>query len=253
MLAHVLGVSRAWVLAHPEAALSADQEEKLEALLVRLERGEPLPYILGHWEFYGLDMIVTPDTLIPRPETELLVEEAMRWLRANPSRRRLADVGAGSGCIAISLTKHLPYVGALATDIWLPALRVAQENARRHAVDRRVDFLQADLLTPIDGRFDMICANLPYVPTAKLDGLRVAAWEPRRALDGGPDGLELIQRLLPMAASLLNPGGVFLLEIEASQGALVESLCRQAFPGGQVRRMTDLAGLDRLVAVQSDV
>ncbi|MBN1145848.1 MAG: peptide chain release factor N(5)-glutamine methyltransferase [Anaerolineales bacterium] len=250
LLAHVLGASRAWVLAHPEAAITAGQARALEAALARLEAGEPLPYVLGRWEFYGLDFIVTPATLIPRPETELLVEQALAWLEAHPAPRRALDVGAGTGCIGIALAVNAPRLDVLASDCSLAALRVARGNAQRHGVATRVRFVQADLLPPVAARFDLICANLPYIPSAALAGLRVSRWEPGLALDGGQDGLALIRRLLQAAPTALAEGGLLLLEIEASQGAAARNLARGAFPAAEASLLRDLAGKERLLKMQ---
>lgn len=254
LLAHVLRLPRASVLAHPEITLTAGQERTLEALVARLEGREPLPYVLGHWEFYGLDFELTPDVLIPRPETELLVERALSWLRAHPGRRLAADIGTGTGCIAIVLAASLPDLQIWATDISPNALKVAQSNAQKQGLSERVHLLQSDLL---DFRsapnrpqpFDMIAANLPYIPTSRLETLEVARREPRSALDGGADGLDLIRRLLQGAPNWLAPGGCCLLEIDASQGDAVCQLAQACFPTAEISVVPDLAGLDRLVVI----
>ncbi len=251
LLAHILDKPRAWVLAHPEAPLSPQQAEKLARALARLENGEPLPYILGHWEFFGLDFLVTPAALIPRPETELLVERALEWLRQHPERRLTADVGAGTGCIAVALAVHIPDLRLLVCDRSLEALRVAQENVRRHGVQQRAFCLQADLLPALGRKIDLICANLPYIPSATLRSLSVARWEPTLALDGGPHGLSLIGRLLELAPLALAPGGLALLEIEATQGTAALQLARTAFPDAHVELFPDLAGRDRLISIQT--
>jgi release factor glutamine methyltransferase len=250
LLGHVLGRRRAWVLAHPEVRLNSDQEKELEAAMARLIAGAPLPYVLGHWEFYGLDFMVSPATLIPRPETELLVEKALDWLHERAGRRWAADVGSGSGCIGVALAYHIPDLQVIATDLSLAALQVARQNALKYRVNQRIYFVQSDLLASSDLRFDLICANLPYIPTHKLEVLTVARSEPVMALDGGSDGLDLARRLLDMAVGALAPGGLLLLEIEASQGAAARSLARAAFPQGSMQVLTDLAGHERLLVVQ---
>jgi release factor glutamine methyltransferase len=250
LLAHVLGRPRAWLLAHPEETLNLKQERSLEGALERLEGGEPLPYVLGHWEFYGLDFLVTPATLIPRPETEPLVEGALEWLRANPGRRRGVDVGAGSGCIAVALAVNALDLHVMACDLSLPALKVAWQNACRHGVGERVLCLQSDLLPATGERFDLICANLPYIPSERLPTLRVSEREPRLALDGGMMGLHHIRRLLEIAPHRLAPGGLLLLEIEASQGAQACDLARRSFPEARLSVLPDLGGNDRLVKVR---
>lgn len=251
LLAQILGRSRTWILAHPETELDDRQLGDVERAVQRLEQGEPLPYVLGHWEFYGLEFEITPDTLIPRPETELLVETALAWLRANPEAGLVADVGTGSGCIAVSLAHHLPNLLLIASDISLPTIKVARRNARRHAAGR-VQLIQSDLLPPLAQPLDLICANLPYIPTDTLRGLRVYRREPSKALDGGLDGLALIHRLIAQAKENLSPSGALLLEIEAGQGTPAQAFARQAFPNASVQIEQDLAGHDRLLIVRRD-
>jgi len=251
LLAHLLGVERAWILAHPEAELNGEQTGMIEARLSLLESGQPLPYVLGQWEFYGRTFRVTPDVLIPRPETELLVERAIQWLVKHPESRLAADVGTGSGCIAISLAGQIHDLRVLATDISLPALRIAQDNARRHRVQNRMMFAQADLLAAARQPLDLICANLPYIPGNTLHRLPVFGKEPVTALDGGPDGLRHIGRLTRMAPYYLAAGGMMLLEIEAHQGANALALSRRSFPQARIELHTDLAGHDRLVEIEN--
>lgn len=251
LAAHILGRSRAWVLAHPEAELSPEQAARFRAALARLVAGEPLPYVLGRWEFFGLEFAVTPAVLIPRPETELLVERALAWLERNPGRRLAADVGTGSGCIAVALAAHCPGLRLLATDVSAPALAVARQNAARHRALERIEFIQADLLPPLGSPLDLICANLPYIPGDTLPGLRVYRSEPALALRGGEDGLDLIRRLLALAPACLAPGGLTLLEIEASQGPGALALAREHFPTASLQIIQDLAGRDRLLEIQT--
>ncbi len=256
LLAHLLGQSRSWVMAHPEHLLSATDEEALQSALERLTNGEPLPYILGHWEFYGLDFYVTPEVLIPRPETELLVERALDWLRNHPQRRRVADIGTGSGCIAVSLAINQPELLVVALDISWGALRVALQNVSRYQLNQRVILLQSDLVEPIhpashEDRFDLICANLPYIPEQTLSYLPRLRYEPYIALSGGVGGTELIEKLVQRAPDLLAPGGLLLLEIEASLGNAVRNLVQTVFPQATVQVLPDLAGLERLVMAQT--
>ena len=274
LLAYILEKPRAWLLAYPEAELSPKQEKQLLQTVQRLQNGEPLPYILGHWEFFGLDFIVTPAVLIPRPETELLIEQALEWLRSRPSAHIAADIGTGSGCIAVSLAVHAFNLHFLATDLSLAALEIARLNARRHKVADQIDFLQADLLKPLNVErltdtnnpltetsnpladriypptFNLITANLPYIPTSTLLDLAVYGREPSQALDGGPDGLGLIRRLLADAPRVLAPGGLLLLEIENRQGPIAKLLAQNAFPYANVSVIPDLAGHDRLVRIE---
>jgi release factor glutamine methyltransferase len=250
LLAQVLERPRAWVMAHPQAELNDEQGARLQSQLQRLEAGEPLPYVLGHWEFYELDFQLNPAVLIPRPETELLVDQGRAWLQANPGRSLAADIGTGSGCIAVSLAAHQPELRVTATDLSAAALETARKNAARHGVARQVHFVQADLLTALRGPFDLICANPPYIPSTELKKLAVFGREPSLALDGGPDGLALTRRLLAQAALILAPAGLLLVEIEASQGNQALSLAGQFFPAAQSEVLADLAGRQRLLRVE---
>jgi release factor glutamine methyltransferase len=260
LLAHLMGKARTWLAAHPKTQLSDPQRDAVEEAVSKLTDGTPLPYLLGHWEFFGLDFNITPDVLIPRPETELLVEQAILWLQSRPvtqySSLRAADVGTGSGCIAVSLAKHVPDVRVLATDLSLPALEVAHQNALRHGVASRVDFVQCDLLPPhpfplpTESHFDIICANLPYIPSATLERLPIFGREPTLALNGGGDGLDLIRYLLKIAPEWLAPNGLILLEIEAGQGVAAVSLAYDAFDHATINLRRDLAGKERLVAIK---
>jgi release factor glutamine methyltransferase len=249
LVSHVLARPRAWMLAHPESELTPEQLERLNGLAAQLAQGVPLPYLTGEQEFFGLAFHVTPAVLIPRPETELLVEQALEWLRAHPEKRTAADIGTGSGCIAVTLAKHIPDLRMLAIDLSPEALEAAQKNAARHEVQEQITFRRGDLLDGLDSRLDLICANLPYIPHPSLAGLDVAKHEPSLALNGGADGLELIRRLLKNAPDRLAPGGMILLEIQYDQGDAVRMLAREVFPGAQVEILRDLAGLDRTVRV----
>ncbi|MES0360725.1 MAG: HemK/PrmC family methyltransferase, partial [Anaerolineales bacterium] len=172
LLAHILGKPRSWLLTHPEDYLSSQALFTFQKDITLLVEGIPLPYVLGRWEFYGLEFIVTPDALIPRPETELLVEQALTWLSNKSNRRLGADLGTGSGCIAVALAKHVRDLSIIATDISAQALSVARSNTIQHQVSDRVHCLQADLFPPVDCQFDLICANLPYIPTGTLRTLK---------------------------------------------------------------------------------
>jgi release factor glutamine methyltransferase len=256
ILAHVLGKERTWVLAHPEVALTRTQREAAESAAGRLKTGTPLPYILGHWEFFGHDFAVTPDVLIPRPETETLVEGAIAWLQGSAQRRTVADVGTGSGAIGVTLAMHVPDTYVLCTDLSLAALHVAQANARKFEVSGRMDFVACDLLPPHHGglttdlHFDLICANLPYIPSSKLASLPVYGREPTLALDGGVDGLSPIRRLLGMSREWLAPGGRILLEIEATLGMKAISMAYDLFSRAEIHLHQDLSGRDRLLEIQ---
>ncbi len=250
LLAHVLGISRAQLLARLERTSAEAEKTQFLMLADRAAAGEPLAYLTGRREFLGLDFEVTADVLVPRPETELLVEQALRWLGDRPAH--VIDVGTGSGIIAVSIAVNRPRARVSAIDRSLAALAVARRNAERHGVSDRIHFLEQDLLDPSAslGQADLICANLPYIPSDDLAALEVSRHEPRLALDGGPDGLDLIRRLISQSMSLLAPYGALLLEIEARQGTAVKALASSAYPDARVQVLRDLAGLDRVVFVE---
>ncbi|MGZ9224037.1 MAG: peptide chain release factor N(5)-glutamine methyltransferase [Anaerolineales bacterium] len=255
LLAHILNKPRTWVMAHPDLTLTTQQQIQLDDSLARLECGEPFPYVVGHWEFFGMDFDVTPDVLIPRPETELLVEKALAWLQESPVRRTVADVGTGSGIIAISIAAHFPDVRVLATDISHEALQVARKNAVKFDVLNQIDLLQCDLLPrhmdplPTERHFDLICANLPYIPSERLRRLPIYGREPTLALDGGTDGMEVIRRLLDIAPGWLAPNGMILLEIEATRGVRALNLACDMFSEATIHLHQDLVGRDRLLEI----
>jgi release factor glutamine methyltransferase len=249
LLAHLLKKPRSWVLAHPETSLTGRRSSALEEMLERLEGGTPLPYVLGRWEFFGLEFEITPEVLIPRPETELLVEAALGWLRNHPDHRHAADIGTGSGCIGVSLAVNVPDLRMSATDISPQAVRTARRNAARNGVGDRMEIVCCDLF-PGDREFDLVVANLPYIPTPTLKKLPVYGREPTVALDGGADGLNLIRRLLSQVPDRLVPGGLLLLEIEASEGPNALSLAYDSFARAQIHLHKDLSGHNRLLEVQ---
>ena len=256
LLAHVLDRPRTWILAHADSLPEPSRLEFLESLVRRLEAGEAFPYVVGHREFFGIDFDVTQEVLIPRPETELLVEKAISWLDAAPGSQNIVDIGTGCGCIAVCLALKVPHVRVLGTDISLAALRVAAGNVRRLGAADCVDLLNCDLLPPQPKdlpsyrKFDLVCANLPYVPEGTLRGLPVYGREPLLALSGGVDGLARIRSLLTRAPDWIKPHGLILVEIEASQGTRVLDLARDAFPRAAVSLHQDLAGLDRLLQIE---
>lgn len=247
LLSHILKQPKAWVLAHTDYQPTEGELQKLSQIVGGFLAGVPLPYLLGSWEFYGRIFRVTPDVLIPRPETELLVEQALD--HANRMDDPLImDIGTGSGAIAIILAAEAPFARVIATDISQPALTIARENAAMLKQDR-VLFVQADLLPSINRAADIICANLPYIPTQTLQTLKVFHREPSLALDGGEDGLIHIKRLLHQAQTRLSKPGVILLEIEAGQGEVVLSAARNAFPHASVHLHQDFQGRDRLIEI----
>jgi release factor glutamine methyltransferase len=251
LLSHVTDRPRSWVLAHPETLLTPSQESKLKDALTALVAGKPLPYVVGHWEFFGLDFEVTPDVLIPRPETELLVEKALAWLEHRSDAHTAIDVGTGSGCIAISLATRIRKLNLTTTDISQQALEVARRNAEKFSVADRIEFICCDLLPPNNRSYDLIVANLPYIPTKTMESLPIYGREPTLALDGGSDGLELVRRLITLAPGTLSPGGMMLLEIESSQGMAALSLAYDTFTHASIHLHRDLAGRDRLIEVQT--
>jgi release factor glutamine methyltransferase len=255
LLAHILGKRRSWVVTHAEQSVTKEQQSRLEAAVKKLEKGGPLPYILGHWEFFGLDFDLTNDVLIPRPETELLVEKAISWLTSHPEARSVADIGTGSGAIAASIAMHVSDVRILATDISPAALAVARRNAQKFHVHHQIDFVECDLLptqSSIVSRqlsIDLLCANLPYIPTETLHQLPIYGKEPTLALDGGADGLDLYRRLFQLAPDWLAPQGLMLLEIEATLGVQALSLAYDSFTDVIIHLHQDLAGRDRLLEI----
>ena len=251
------------VIAHPEAPVSTTSEANFQADLARREAGEPVAYIRGFKEFLGLALSVDPRALIPRPETERVVElaerEVMGRLVAAPrgpgkARLRVADVGTGSGTIAVALAvvlrrrRSLSEVEIIATDISVDALALARENAVGHGVADNIRFIEADLLPPVVADpFEVVLANLPYVPSGDVDGLPVAAsFEPRVALEGGPDGLAVIERLFERLPEALVAGGVALIEIGSDQAAAIAALAGRLLPDWACRVEADLAGQPRV-------
>jgi release factor glutamine methyltransferase len=256
LLEAVTGRNRAWLLAHGDAALSPAQRKTWEALLARRAGGEPLAYVLGAAGFYGRSFEVTPDVLVPRPESEQLVELALAFARraASPARPRIADVGTGSGILAISLALALPAARLWALDVSSAALAVALRNARAHAADERITFALGDVLEGLDPslHFDLVLANLPYVRSPDLAAAPdPTSFEPRLALDGGPDGLALYRRLLARAPQHAAPGGALFLEAGPdTAGALAELAASVFGPRARVALARDYAGRERVVTVE---
>jgi release factor glutamine methyltransferase len=252
LLRYTLNLDRAHLYACLQEDLSAGDQAVFHTLLARRLAHEPTAYIVGQREFYGLDLETAPAALIPRPETELLVQEALA--RARHSEGLLiVDVGTGNGAIAVALAVHLRQAALVAIDLSREALALAARNARRHGVESRISFLQADLLAPLAQPVDLIVANLPYVRSEDWEALppEIREHEPRIALDGGPDGLREIGRLLEQAPSHLRPGGSLLVEMGFLQAAPALALAWRCFPGAAARILPDAAGLERLLAVDT--
>ncbi len=253
LLAHILSVPRAHLIAHRTDPLSDASARRYRDLVMRRARGEPTAYLVGQRAFYDVDLVVDGRVLIPRPETEMLVDEALGWCRqAGHDCRRIADVGTGSGALAVTLARHLPDARVWAVDRSPGALAVAACNVGRYGLADRVYPVCGDLLAPLSGPLDLIVANLPYVPGARLAHLDVGVrdYEPREALDGGPDGLDAIRRLLPQAVERLAVPGLLLLEIDEGQGPAAESAVRTCLPDAHVGVHRDYAGLERMVRVE---
>jgi release factor glutamine methyltransferase len=249
LLRHVLGISRSQLYSDLDTELTPEQGRSLDRLLERRRRGEPSAYIMGHREFYGLDFYVDSRVLIPRPETELLVERALEIAR-DVNVSTIADIGTGCGAIAVSLAVNLPAVLIYAIDLSPAALEVARTNCRRHGVIERVVQLRGDLLEPLETPVDMIVANLPYVRPTDLPRNGPLRYEPALALDGGEAGLDVIKALCRQACEKLGRGGSLLLEIGEGQAASVVEVLRELFPVGKVAVHCDLAGLERVVVLR---
>lgn len=250
LLASIMHQSKAWILAHPAHSLPGELQEQFIESLNNICAGEPLPYVLGYWEFYGRKFKVTPDVLIPRPETERLIELAQDILDRQTHSGMAMDVGTGSGCIAITLAAERPGLRLLATDRSREALILAKENAALYSVAEQIDWLQSDLLGSVKARVMLVLANLPYIPSGRLKKLSVAAYEPMLALDGGAQGLDLIKSFIYQLTDRLAEGGAALLEIDESHGTDVAAFASEIFPRAGVTLIQDLAGLDRYLSIQ---
>jgi len=248
LLMQALGIDRVQLYTSLEYELTRGEEAALRGLLERRLGGEPMAYIRGRREFCGRDFRVCPGVLIPRPESELLVEQAIEIARSRPVTA-IADIGTGAGCVAISLALALPEVIIYASDISPDALAVAESNCRRHGVIDRVRLLEGDLLSPLPGAVDIIAANLPYVRGAELPGVNTAGFEPTLALDGGSDGLDKIRRLCQQAGDKLRPGGSIMLEIGQGQAEETVALLKRRLPSVDIEIIPDLAGIERMVRV----
>jgi len=255
LLMFTLTCDRAYLFAHPERELTAGEESRYEFALAERSRGVPAQYITGHQEFWGMDLIVTPAVLIPRPETEHLIESVLEIktsdqtcpeVRGPRSKVRIVDVGTGSGCIALALAKELPHAEIHATDISPDALEIARANAARHQLDRRIHFHQADLLGGVKRAFDFVVSNPPYVGESEEDQvqLEVRKFEPRNAVFAGPAGTEVIARLVPQAGQILRPGGWLIMEIS---GTIAEEVRRLLEGWQEVVIKPDLQSIPRVV------
>jgi release factor glutamine methyltransferase len=252
MVMTVMRMTRQNIFAEQESEVPANAAQDLAGVVAqRLER-TPLAYILGYREFYGINVVVTPDVLIPRPETEGIVEHTLFMALMGMETRELsiADVGTGSGAIAVNLAIHLPGARIYAVDASEPALDVAAWNVRAHSVADRVRLGHGDLLEPVPQPVDVIVANLPYIPTDRLPTLQPEVQrEPQVALDGGPDGLDLVRRFLAQAPGKLNSPGIILLELDPEQFPAVEKVVLQHFPDAEITAEQDLTHRDRIMVI----
>lgn len=250
LLMYVLGCDRAYLYAHPERELSPDEQSRYDDALSHRARGVPAQYITGHQEFWGLDLVVGPAVLIPRPETEHLVETVLELAR-EIQRPKIVDVGTGSGCIALALASELPAAEIHATEISAPALEIARANAARLELQHRVTFCHTDLLAGMPpAAFDIVASNPPYVGNSEEDKvqLEVRKFEPRSAVFAGPEGLDVLRRLVPQARAALKPGGWLAMEIGFSMEAKVRALLSA---WEQVRSIPDLQGIPRVIAARN--
>ena len=256
LLCHVLRLGKAEIFAQPERTLSGSELTLLDGLTARRLRHEPSAYITGHREFFGIDLFVDPRVLIPRPETETLVGAAIEfgrsWVALNQRRMLAADIGTGSGAIAIALAVEIPDSLVYAVDISAGALDVATFNVRRHGFDDRIILMQGNLLEPIDQKLDLIVANLPYIRGGELEGLQPEVYlhEPVAALDGGDRGTDVIEAMLSRVPGKMAPGGALFLEIGAGQEEWLTPIVRDMLPGSDVTLVKDLAGIDRCMRIR---
>jgi release factor glutamine methyltransferase len=257
LLMFTLGCDRAYLFAHPERELTAEEQTRYEEALNQRARGVPAQYITGHQEFWGMDFIVSPAVLIPRPETEHIIETVLQLNQENGGRAsspggptHIVDVGTGSGCIALALAREFSQAVIHATDISPAALEVAHANAARHQLENRIHFHQTDLLQGLDpGMFDFVVSNPPYVGDSEQDQvqLEVRKFEPRNAVFAGPTGLEVIERLIPQAHAALKPGGWLIIEISGTIAASVKAMLNG---WKQLQITNDLQGIPRVAAAQ---
>jgi release factor glutamine methyltransferase len=252
LLMFTLNCDRAYLFAHPERELTPDEGARYESSLSKRGHGIPAQYITGHQEFWGMDLIVSPAVLIPRPETEHLIEAVLEIAGSRRPALRIADIGTGSGAIALALAKEFPQAEIHATDISAPTLEIARANAARHQLADRIQFHQTDLLAGLNPPFDFIVSNPPYVGESEEDQvqLEVRKFEPRNAVFAGATGLEVIERLIPQAQAALKPGGWLLMEIS---GTIAERV-RELLKGwNEVEIKPDLQSIPRVAQARNSL
>jgi release factor glutamine methyltransferase len=259
LMMFTLGCDRAYLFAHPERKLTGEEQSRYEGALNQRAHGTPAQYITGHQEFWGLDFIVSPAVLIPRPETEHVIETVLRLHEASSNRDRasspgprprIVDVGTGSGCIAVALAREFSHSEIHATDNSSAALEVARANAARHQLENHIQFHESDLLQGLEpGAFDFVVSNPPYVGESEADEvqLEVRKFEPRNAVFAGPTGVEVIERLIPQAHATLKPGGWLVIEIS---GTIADRVKPMLAGWEQVHITNDLQGIPRVAAAK---
>lgn len=254
LLGHTLNLSRSQLYASLKEYISEAHQGTVNSLVQRRLRREPLAYILGNREFFGLEFKVFPGVFIPRPETETLVEQAICLAKSHFPKggASIADIGTGCGAVAVSLAKALPYAHLYATDISETALAAARSNAKAHGAQDRIVFLQGDLLCPLPMRVDIVLANLPYIRSDGIPCLdpEVSQFEPREALDGGLDGLDLIRRLIRQCSTYLRAGGAIVLEMDPDQMDGAASTALEVFPLARLKRVQDLSSRERALVIR---
>jgi release factor glutamine methyltransferase len=246
LLRHLLGIDRTQLFSNLDIELDIRQEKALERILKRRVNGEPSAYITGHREFFGLDFNVDQNVLIPRPETELLIEKAIEHAGSHKTDI-IVDAGTGCGVVAITLALQLPNVKIYATDISSDALNIAAINCRKHAVSSRITLLSGDILEPIPGDVDLVIANLPYVKVSDLQNSDQLGYEPIVALDGGLDGKAVLKRLIKQVGSKLKSSGNVLIEIGQGQVASLIDFIKSKYPEACIDIYNDLAGIERVI------
>jgi len=262
LLTDILGCGRQDLYRNKKTFLNKEQSVFLSNVLKQRINGRPLQYILGKADFFGLEFKVSPDVLIPRPETEILVEAAVKYAKTSRGELKILDLGTGSGCIAIALAKLLPQAQITATDISSEALEAAKENARLHQVSERINFVQADLfpvqhLTPLPDRqagstYDLIVSNPPYIASGEIARLQPEVrQEPRLALDAGIDGLDFYRRIIPQAGAYLKSGGHLLMEIGLGQKEKIEKIFQNQPNFEIIEVIKDYSGIDRIMAAKN--
>ncbi|SHJ86399.1 release factor glutamine methyltransferase [Geosporobacter subterraneus DSM 17957] len=260
LLCEVLQIDRLYLYIQRGRSLTQEENDAFEAFLEKRIQGVPLQYIIHRQEFMGLDFYVEEGVLIPRPDTEILVETVLQWVNAEQAFKghqdilKIVDLGTGSGAITVSLAKYIEKVQVYSVDLSEKALAIGQKNAQKHGVLEKINFLKGDLLHPLDeedlfGKIDILVSNPPYIPAKDIEGLQieVAKYEPRMALDGGPDGLDFYRRIVAQGDQLLRPGGRIALEVGHDQAEAVKNMMVAKNKYANINKHKDLAGIERVV------